>query len=122
VIFSVWLLYSLTGEHQYCGGKLKKIEAACAPETQLRQLVASFMLHRPGFSPRSVYVGFVVGKVALGQVFSQYFIIPWQLSFQDMLHFFHLLSGWYSGPFTVLRYSLSPHTKRGTHLPDFMVS
>jgi hypothetical protein len=35
----------------------------------LRRLVAGFTSRRPGFDPRSVQVGFVVDKVALGQVF-----------------------------------------------------
>jgi hypothetical protein len=35
----------------------------------LRQLVAGISLCRPRFMPRSIHVGFVVDKVALGQVF-----------------------------------------------------
>jgi hypothetical protein len=35
----------------------------------LRRLVAGFSPWRPGFDPWSVHVGFVVDKVALGQVF-----------------------------------------------------
>jgi hypothetical protein len=35
----------------------------------LRRLVAGLSHCRPGFSLRSVHVGFVVDKVALGQVF-----------------------------------------------------
>jgi hypothetical protein len=31
-------------------------------------------------------VGFVVDKVALGQVFSEYFSIPFQSSFHQLLH------------------------------------
>ena len=34
----------------------------------LRRLVAGLSLWRPGFDPRTVHVGFVVEKVALGQV------------------------------------------------------
>jgi hypothetical protein len=37
----------------------------------LRGLAAGLPLRRPGFDPGSVQVGFVVGKVALGQVFLQ---------------------------------------------------
>jgi hypothetical protein len=37
----------------------------------LRRLVAGLPPRRPGFDPGSVHVGFVVDKVALGQVFSQ---------------------------------------------------
>jgi hypothetical protein len=36
----------------------------------LRRLVAGLSPRRPGFDPGSVHVGFVVDKVALGQVFS----------------------------------------------------
>jgi hypothetical protein len=46
----------------------------------------------PGFEPRSVYVGFVVNKVALGQVFSEYFRFPCQLSFHRLLHIHNHLS------------------------------
>jgi hypothetical protein len=35
----------------------------------LRRLAAGLPQRRPGFDPGSVYVGFVVDKVALGQVF-----------------------------------------------------
>jgi hypothetical protein len=35
----------------------------------LTWLVAGLSLGRPGFDPRSVHVGFVEDKVALGQVF-----------------------------------------------------
>ena len=35
----------------------------------LRRLVAGLSPRRPGFDPGSVHVGFVVDKVALGQVF-----------------------------------------------------
>jgi hypothetical protein len=36
----------------------------------LRQLVTGFPPQWPGFEPRSSHVGFVVDKVALGEVFS----------------------------------------------------
>jgi hypothetical protein len=38
-------------------------------------------------------VGFVVDKVALGQVFSEYFGFPCQSSFHRLLHTHHLSSG-----------------------------
>jgi hypothetical protein len=47
----------------------------------------------PGFEPRSGHVGFVVDKVALGQVFSEYLGFPSQFSFQRLLHTHHLSSG-----------------------------
>jgi hypothetical protein len=36
---------------------------------RLRSLVAGLSPRRPGFAPGSIHVGFVVDKVALGQVF-----------------------------------------------------
>jgi hypothetical protein len=38
-------------------------------------------------------VGFVVEKLALGQVFSEYFVFPRQFSFQRLLYNCHLSSG-----------------------------
>jgi hypothetical protein len=38
-------------------------------------------------------LGFVVNKVALGQVFSEYFGFPCQISFHRLLHTHHLSSG-----------------------------
>jgi hypothetical protein len=46
-----------------------------------------------GFQPRSGHVGFVVDKVALGQVYSEYFGFPCQFSFHRLLHNHHLSSG-----------------------------
>jgi hypothetical protein len=45
------------------------------------------------FEPRSGHVGFVMDKVAMGQVFSQYFGFPCQFSFHLLLHINHLPSG-----------------------------
>jgi hypothetical protein len=60
----------------------------------LKQLVAGFPPRRPGFEPGSSHVGFVVDKVALGQVFSEYFGFPCQSSFHRFLHNHpHLSSG-----------------------------
>jgi hypothetical protein len=47
----------------------------------LRRLVAGLSLRRPGFDPGSVDVGFVVDKVALGQIFPEYFGFPQSISF-----------------------------------------
>jgi hypothetical protein len=52
-------------------------------------------LSRPGwlrFEPGSDHMGFVVDKVALGQVFFEYFSFPCQYSFQRLLHSHHHLS------------------------------
>jgi hypothetical protein len=57
-------------------------------------VVAGFPPRRPGFDPGSGQVGFVVDKVALGQVFSEYFGFPCKSSFQQLLHNHpHLSSG-----------------------------
>jgi hypothetical protein len=53
---------------------------------------AAFLPRRPGFDHRSLHVGFVVVKVALRQVSSEYFGFHCQLSFHQMLHT-HLSSG-----------------------------
>jgi hypothetical protein len=60
--------------------------------SQLRGLVAGCPPRRPGFEPRSGHVGFVMDKLALGQVFSEYFGFPWQFSFR-LLHAHHISSG-----------------------------
>jgi hypothetical protein len=48
--------------------------------------VAGFPTQRPGFEPGLGQIGFVVDKVALGQVFSEYFGFPFQSSFHQILH------------------------------------
>jgi hypothetical protein len=40
---------------------------------ELKRLVTGFPPRRPSFDPGSCQVGFEVDKVALGQVFSEYF-------------------------------------------------
>jgi hypothetical protein len=44
------------------------------------------------FEPRSDHVGFVVNRVVLGWVFSEYFGFPCQLSFHRLFHIHHHLS------------------------------
>jgi hypothetical protein len=46
----------------------------------LRQLVARLLRQRHVFDPGSVYVGFVVDNVALGQVFPENFGLPQSIS------------------------------------------
>jgi hypothetical protein len=41
-------------------------------------LVAGLLLRKPGIAPGSVHMEFVVAKVALGQVLSQFFGFPCQ--------------------------------------------
>jgi hypothetical protein len=57
-----------------------------------RTKTGDFPQRRPGFEPRSSRVGFVMDKVALGQVFSKLFGFPCQFSFHRLLHI-HLSSG-----------------------------
>jgi hypothetical protein len=59
----------------------------------LRRLVAGFPPQRPEFDPWSSHVGFVVSKVSLEQVFSEYFSFHYRFSFNRLLHFRHLPSG-----------------------------
>jgi hypothetical protein len=58
----------------------------------LRSLVAGFPQQRSRFEAGAGHVGFVVDKVALGQVFSEYFGFPYQFSFYRLLHTRHHLS------------------------------
>jgi hypothetical protein len=51
-----------------------------------RRLEAGFPLRRPGFDPRSNHVGYMVDKLTRGQVSSEYFGFPYQLSFHQMPH------------------------------------
>jgi hypothetical protein len=55
-------------------------------------LVAGFPPRRPGFEPGSGNVGFVVDKVALGQIFSEYFGFPCHSLFHQLLHNHHHIS------------------------------
>jgi hypothetical protein len=59
-----------------------------SPTAQIKNkiLVADFPPRRPGFKPGSSNVGFVVDKVALEQVFSEYLSFTCQSSFHLLLH------------------------------------
>jgi hypothetical protein len=61
---------------------------------ELKRLVAGFPPRRPGFDPGSGQMGFVLDKVVLGQVFSEYFAFPCQSSFHQLLHNHPHLSSW----------------------------
>jgi hypothetical protein len=50
----------------------------------LRRIVAGLPLRRSGFETGLGHVGFVVDKMALGQVFSEYFGFPCQSSFRQI--------------------------------------
>jgi hypothetical protein len=51
----------------------------------LRRLVAGFPPRRSRLDPRSSHVGFVVDKVALGQVFCEHFGFPYKFLFHHSL-------------------------------------
>jgi hypothetical protein len=55
----------------------------------MMRLVADFPLRRLGFENMSGLVGYVEKKVALGQVFSEYFGFPCQPSFNQLLQNHH---------------------------------
>jgi hypothetical protein len=70
-----------------------------------------FLPRRPGFYPRSSYVGFVMGKVTLGQVFSEYFGFSYQSLFYQLthIHYLPLIDGIYSHEAS----SINNHLKKG---------
>jgi hypothetical protein len=75
-----------------CERRAKTSQPACMLHIQgwaapyLKRLVAGFPPRRPGFDPGSGQVEFVVDKMALGQVFPEYFGFPCQSSFHQLLH------------------------------------
>jgi hypothetical protein len=62
------------------------------PPYTLKKIVGGFLPRRPGFKPESSHVEFVVGKVALTQVFSEYLVFPANLHFHQFLLNHHHLS------------------------------
>ena len=70
----------MSSQSQYARRNTVRLQHWTVP--WLRQLLAGLPTPRPGFDPGSVHVGFVVDKVALGQVFPAstsvfpYFIPP----------------------------------------------
>jgi hypothetical protein len=52
-------------------------------------LKQSFPPQRPGFAPGSSQVGFSVDKMAIGQIFSEYYGFLCQSSFHQILHHSH---------------------------------
>jgi hypothetical protein len=72
--------------------RIKQPSAEAVP--YVRRLVAGFPRRQPGFELGSGYVGFVVDKVALVQVFSEYSGFFCQYLFYQLLHNIrHVLSG-----------------------------
>jgi hypothetical protein len=66
---SCQLLWSTKFRNSVCGNPLL-ISVLPVDTSWLRLVAAGFSPRRPGFAPRSVHVGLVVDRVALGQVFS----------------------------------------------------
>jgi hypothetical protein len=70
----------------------------------LRLLKAGIPLRRSGCDSRSDHVGFVVDKVALRQIFSEYLGFPCQFSFHNytiliiIIIILNITRGWYSRP------------------------
>jgi hypothetical protein len=76
--------------------------AGCVPlrTVQVGRAIAQAASRRlPTAAARSGHVGFVVDKVALWQVFSDYFGFPCQFSFHRLLHTHRLSSGAGTLPF-----------------------
>jgi hypothetical protein len=71
--------------------QIKELWTNCT-ERLCHSSVAGFPPRRPGFEPKSGYMGFVMDKVALGQVFCEYFDFPCQFSFRRLLNTHHLSS------------------------------
>jgi hypothetical protein len=84
-------------EDSLCTGGLKRLllheMGLYVAVPQLRRSVAGFPQWRPGFEPRSGHVGFMIDKIALGQVFSEVLRLPLPFSFHRLLQFHHLSSG-----------------------------
>jgi hypothetical protein len=64
----------------------------CKSYRKGRTIAQAVSRRRPGFEPGSGNVGFVADKVALGQVFSEYFGFPCQFVFHRLFHSHHHLS------------------------------
>ena len=66
----------------------------CGAVPWLRRFVVGFSPRKPRFDPRPVHIGFVVGKVALGQfiyLFSlKYCGVPLLVSFHQCYILFHM--------------------------------
>jgi hypothetical protein len=56
---------------------------------QFKLLVAGFPPRRSGFEPGAGQVGSVMDKLALGQVFSEYFGFPCQSTFHQIVHHYN---------------------------------
>lgn len=64
----------------------------------VRRLVTGLPPRRPGFDPRSGNVWFLVDKVAMGQIFSEYLALSCQLSCHPVFHAYLSSGLWQCGP------------------------
>jgi hypothetical protein len=78
------------------------------PQTDIKFWENMQLPRRPVFEPMSSHVGFVVDKLALGQILSEYFGFPCQFSFRRLIHTHHHLS---SGAGTTCQIRSCRHTK-----------
>jgi hypothetical protein len=86
-----------------------------AGRTRLRRLVASLSQRRPVFVQRSVHMGFVVDKVALGQVFLRLLWLSHQYNPTVALYTHISSGGWTIGP-------LAAAVQRQSHPIDMNVN
>jgi hypothetical protein len=83
---------------------------------KLRRLVTAFSPLQPKFSPKLGHVGFVVDKVTLGQIYSEYFDFSWKFSFHQLLHVNYSLYR-RRRIFSILSASLNKKTKKKKSTP-----
>jgi hypothetical protein len=78
----------------------------------LRRLVDGISWRKPWFVPGSFHVGFVMDKLALGQVFLRFSVFPCQDHLTIALHNHMSSVGWTVGPLltAVQRHRLTPPT------------
>jgi hypothetical protein len=70
---------------------------------KFEKLAANFSSQWFGFNPRSVHVGFVVDKVALGQIFPEYFIsLAYSHTRKFSISSSSIIWSNYNGPYTAL--------------------
>jgi hypothetical protein len=95
----LWAMYPtvITGETQ-ATGLMWSCHSSSGPEMSSHRTCgrvtpstgpchsSGFPPRQPKFEPGSGHVGFVVEKVTLGQVFSEYFSFPCQFAFLRLLH------------------------------------
>ena len=83
----LWRYADFKKLHQHYRDQDHKLQWSNIPDNIISKAVPQLKRLVAGFPPRrSGPVGFVMDKVALGQVFSEYFGFPCQSSFHQTLH------------------------------------